>query len=145
MLSIISLTGIALAEPQQSCDEYCSKFEIEDVGPFACYPKLRINNSTEVFINAGLTCKSNTSEATYDRGFHPSYNTKLRRCEGYIGVPKEINCSSKSPENTRRLCHCISPCKFILRKSYTLPGSFHFLTYFRLLCFEMFVIYYYLM
>ena len=84
---------------------------------------MKTNNNTLLFEAADLECEDNVTQAMYEEGYHPSYNTKFKRCEGFVGVPEEIDCESFADGDTLRLCNCISPCKY-LRVFYKMCGYF---------------------
>ena len=112
--SIVSLCilGVALGKAGESCVKYCGKIEIEKIGNFSCDANIETNNNTHLFEEAELHCEDNTTQAKYKEKYHPSYNSKDKRCEGFQGVPKEIDCSSSPDDLTNRICNCISPCKY---------------------------------
>ena len=109
---LFHILGVLLADPPESCEEFCRKNVLENVGFFACYPKLKTKDSSDLFESAGMECRDKTSQSQYSKGYHPSYNSKEERCEGFVGVPKEINCSAPSKADTHRLCYCVSPCEY---------------------------------
>lgn len=109
------ILGYYLADPGIQCTDTCENL----IDNFICSPFMStyLANSSEPFKDPripsnhsqhyNLTCV-NTNEPVYNKSSHPSYDMVEQSCDGFIAVPRMMECDSETniTENEQRLCYC---------------------------------------
>ncbi|XP_065685087.1 uncharacterized protein LOC105844513 isoform X2 [Hydra vulgaris] len=97
------------SEGQTNCTAVCAR------NNYLCSPfYLKPYNDTSLFLDAviPIKCKINLANKVYSSDLDPSFDNSTGVCHGYINIPDEVPCESKSTfnqPNMHRLCNCISP------------------------------------
>ena len=81
-----------------------------------CEPLMKQEDPMEMYAKGKSPCNDSTSNPRYSELYHPSYVQNIGRCEGFLELPRLINCSASPPDDgqTVRLCHCVSSGRFLL-------------------------------
>ncbi|XP_065669705.1 uncharacterized protein LOC105849170 isoform X5 [Hydra vulgaris] len=100
------------SDGQTNCTAVCAQ------NNYICSPfYLKPYNDTSLFLDAiiPIKCKISLANSEYSSDFDPSFDNSTGVCHGYINIPDEVPCESKSAfnqQNMHRLCNCISPDDF---------------------------------
>ncbi|XP_066928617.1 uncharacterized protein [Clytia hemisphaerica] len=106
-----------LSEPAVDCERTCKK--VNDT--YGCLTVIDTRDSKDIIENArdpveltksaNLTCVVNDANSLYAEEYHPSYDVTANECQGFIGVPEKIICTTSTfiDPNIRRLCRCVDP------------------------------------
>ncbi|XP_065669709.1 uncharacterized protein LOC105850908 isoform X4 [Hydra vulgaris] len=97
------------SEGQTNCTAVCAR------NNYICSPfYLKPYNDASLFLDAviPIKCKISLANKVYSSDLDPSFDNSTGVCLGYINIPDEVPCESKSTfnqPNMHRLCNCISP------------------------------------
>ncbi|XP_047125711.1 uncharacterized protein LOC105849170 isoform X2 [Hydra vulgaris] len=97
------------SEGQTNCTAVCAQ------NNYICSPfYLKSYNDASLFLDAviPIKCQINLANKVYSSDLDPSFDNRTGVCHGYINIPDEVPCESKSAFNQpkmHRLCNCISP------------------------------------
>ncbi|XP_065669702.1 uncharacterized protein LOC105844513 isoform X3 [Hydra vulgaris] len=100
------------SEGQTNCTAVCVR------NNYLCSPfYLKPYNDTSLFLDAvmPIKCKISLANKVYSSDLDPSFDNSTGDCLGYVNIPDEVPCESKSTfnqPNMHRLCNCISPVDF---------------------------------
>ena len=98
----LSLLGIFPSGLGQDCQTFCEQ------NGLICNPSIDLKDSAAGFRKAGLKCKDEITDSTWDESYHPAFVEDKGICAGFKSIPASVYCNATPPFNlkVRRLCNC---------------------------------------